>query len=332
VNGEFVPTNENEATFWPWVPDYDPDWWEFEGATLGGENEWYIYMKGKDVHARQAVDIYFAPRLATENPAFPTDMTAGDTVQVPVDWENLDQLPVKMTVALQNVNNHAKYGEAEYTLTEATGNGLFEVTVPTDAPGGQYMWVAYIYPTNAVDTYAERLGFDDTYRSDFDGMPIEPEVMVTVTGTGGVFTVYSDAGLPNGTDLYVWPYGAYVDAEYTILPPPEGVMSCYALRLTGYIGWGVFNLSGTLDMSDFADGYLKFWLFSFETLKVEIEGPQYQKGTVNVPSTGGTWQEITIPVSDFVGADLTQIFGMFEITSYDGAEYLVDHVRWTQNP
>ena len=99
-----------------------------------------------------------------------------------------------------------------------------------------------------------------------------------------------------------------------------------------YIGWGIFKTVGTEDLSAYTGGYLKFWLFSFETLKVEIEAPAGVKGTLNVGSTGGTWQEISIPLSNFGSIDLSQVYGFFMITSYNAAEFLVDHVRYSEDP
>ncbi len=331
VQGTYVPTDANQPSYYSWIPDYDPDWWEFEGTALGGQYEWYTYLRGEGVHSRSAVNIYFAPRLMVESSSFPVEMNAGDTVQVPVEWEQLGtNLPVKLAVALQHVGSQAKCGETIVTITQDTGSAQISVSVSTDAPDGEYMWVAYMYPPSAINPFTERLGFDDTYRSDSDGMPVEPEIQVIVHGAAGVFPVYSDAGLSLGSDLFKWPYNAYVDADYTLFPAPEGSKSCYALSLSTYIGWGVFKTVGTYDMSSFEGGSLKFWLWSMETLKVEVEAPRWTKGSLDIPSTAGVWKEITIPLSTFSALDLSQVYGLFMITSYDGAEYMVDHVRWVQ--
>jgi hypothetical protein len=330
LSGEVVPTNENEASFYTWVPDYDPDWWEFDGTAMGGEYEWYVYFRGAGVHSRSNVNIYFSPRLMVEDPAFPTDLEAGETVSVGVDWEGLGtNVPCILNVGLQHVDSAARYGETEITVTEPDGFTYVDVAIDSDALNGDYMWAAYMYPPTATDPYLERLGYDDTYRSKPDGTPLEPETAVTLSGNSdGVFTVFSDAGLAQGSDLFKWPSGANVDAHYTIYPPPEGVESCYALSFIDYIGWGVFKTSGTYDMSSFEGGELRFWVWSFETLKVEVEGPRWTKGSVDIPSTGGTWQEVSIPLSQFGAVDLSQIYGLFMVTSYDGAEYMIDHVRW----
>ena len=333
VNGEYVPTNAAEASFWPSLPDYDPDMWEHEGTTLGGEYEWYAYFRGEDVHSRFGGSVYFSPRLRVEESAFPTNMSPGDTVDVPIDWENLgSNAPVKLRVKLENPYTGLTHVSEDFLITADSGSQDFTVTLPAGTPAGpDYVWVAYMYPTNAADPFTERLGLDDTFRFDKQGLPIEPETVIEVSSTvGGEFLVFTDAGLPGTSDLYSW--GGSVDAHYTVLPPPEGVESCYALDLVDYIGWGVFRTSGTEDLSSYTGGYLKFSLWSFETLKVEIEAPAGTKGTLNVGTTGGAWQDISIPLSNFGAIDLSQVYGFFMITSYDAAEFLVDNVRYSLTP
>lgn len=103
-------------------------------------------------------------------------------------------------------------------------------------------------------------------------------------------------------------------------------------------GWGIVyeNELGQVaerDFSAYSAGHLRFWLFSTTTVKVEIEyGPGINKKIVNVPSTGGFWQEQIIPFSTFgAGIDFTRIKSPFEITKESlGGSFLVDHIRWTK--
>jgi len=330
ISGEHVPTNENDVTFWPSLPDYDPDMWEHEGTTMGGQYEWYVYLRGEGVHSRFEGNVYFSPRLMVEDAAFPTNMNPGDTVSLPIEWEALgSNVPAKLRVKLEDPYTGQMYVDAVFMVTNTDGSAYFSVTVPTNIPvSADYLWVTYLYPTNAADSFAERIGLDDTFRFDKSGLPIGPETTIEVPPPqGSDFVVFSDAGIPPQSDLYSW--GGSVDANYTILPPPEGTESCYALDVIDWIGWGIFKVSGTQDLSAYSSGYLKFWLWSFEALKVEIKDSNGTVGTVSVGSTGGTWQEISIPLSSFGAVDLSNIYGFFMITSYDAAEYLVDYVRWT---
>jgi len=332
ICGERVPTNEEDVTFWPYVPDYDADWWEFNGTAHGGSYEWYAYLRGEGVHAYSNVAVYFAPRLKVEESGFPTNVAAGETVQVPVEWEHLgSNVPVYLRVALQDMGTGTKYGEVENLVTSENGSAWVTVEVPTNAPGGdQYAWVAYMFPTGAADPWVERLGFDDTYRSDRWGNPVEPEVRVVVSNSaGGEMVVYSDDGMPVGSEVYTWGWGNF-DGEYTGENPPEGE-KCFRTECTySYAGWGVFKQSGSWDMSSYSNGYLRFWLKSWDTVKVEIEDASHTKGTKYVGSTAGAWQEISIPISDFSGVDLSQIYGLFEATIENTGTFYVDYVRWVR--
>jgi hypothetical protein len=261
-------------------------------------------------------------------------MGRGDTVSVPIEWENLGaNVPIFLRVQLEEPYLGTNVGGSTFTITNTSGSGLFDVTVNSDAPSSpNYNWVTFFYPTTATNPMLQRLGLDDTFRFQPvpGGAPIESEVTVTVNELA---EVYNDLGIPVGSDILTWSGGGGTwDANHTILPPPEGVESFYTLNLTTWIGWGIFRSSGTVDLSAYTGGYLKFWLWSFETLKVQIEGPVGTKGTVNVPSTGGVWVEKSIPLSSFGSVNLSQINGYFMITSFDGAEYLVDDIRYSTTP
>jgi outer membrane protein assembly factor BamB/photosystem II stability/assembly factor-like uncharacterized protein len=302
ICGESVPTNQYEPTFWPFIPDYDPDWAAHAGTGAGADYEWYAYLRGNDIHDSMGVDVYFAPRLMIEEAGFPTNMEAGDTVSVPIEWENLDQLPMKMRVALQDTRTGGFYVQSECTIETSSGNGNFVVTIPNDVPDGDdYAWAAYIYPTNAADPWMERLGFDDTYRSDKNEVPIEPEIEVVIEGSNGVYTAYSDSPPPAGAEYYTWK-GSH-DGAYTGVAAPEGNASWLAQCTDDYAGWGVFYPSRTIDLGAF--DALRFWVRAAEPLKVQVEAPQGTKYTIYLdedywdPEQYDTWQEVVIPKTDF---------------------------------
>jgi len=215
VNGEFVPTNAAQPTFWIAAPDYDPQMWEYEGTTLGGEYEWYSYFAGTEIKAAQDVGLYFAPRLCVEATNFPVVVDKAETVTVPVDWENLPNVPVQLRIGLEYPYQHqwqdaGTYAEGFFTIYDATGSGEFEITIPSDTPAGSdYLWSAYIFEIGEPDPYAGRLGLDDTFRFDANGPVIwnKRETIITVTSmtaSSEEFRVFSDAGIPVGTDIMVW--------------------------------------------------------------------------------------------------------------------------------
>jgi hypothetical protein len=138
---------------------------------------------------------------------------------------------------------------------------------------------------------------------------------------------------------------------------PEGrqVAQAVVSRLWG--GWGIFNVASpgsyqtiALDYSDYAGGALRFWLQSQDELEVQIEyltadgHASDVKVTQVIPSTGGVWKEIVVPLSSFpsfpavqTGLNLGQIIGPFLIStsSTSGAttaskSFEVDDVRWTK--
>ena len=147
VNGEVVPTNAAEPTFWVYTPDYDPDMWEYDGTSAGGQYEWYAYFRGQNIHGKQDVGIYFAPRLMTENTNFPQVINAGQTVQVPVEWENLPEIPRKLRMELVEPYTGAIPVSNDFDITNATGSAYFTVTVPASAASSiNYLWAASVYP------------------------------------------------------------------------------------------------------------------------------------------------------------------------------------------
>ncbi len=216
VNGFHVPTNAAEPTFWATAPDYDQNKWEYEGTALGGTQEFYAFVRGTNLSAAQETALYFGARLMVENAAFPTNMDKGETVSVPVEWENLPEETMRLHVALvypyQTIYQDAgEYGSADYTIHGTSSNGWFEITVPNSTPAGSfYLWTAYVYPTNAANAYAERVSLDDTFHFGTNGPSIiwyPREQIISVSSTVAEtdeLEVYTDAGTPENTEVLVW--------------------------------------------------------------------------------------------------------------------------------
>jgi hypothetical protein len=337
VNGISYPTNAVPTGTWPSVPDYDNDMIEHGGYNEGSEYEWFINFRGQEnVYARQDVDIFFAPRLMVEATNFPTSMSRGDTVNVPIEWEGIGlESTAKLWLSLEDPYLGTNAARAVFDITNETGSANFQVTIDSDATSSpNYTWLAYFYPPSATNPMLQRIGLDDTFRFQPvpEGAPIEPEVEVEIDALqDGDYMVYTDNGIPAGSTIYTWSGGsAMFDAEYSLFPAPEGVETFYTLSFIDYAGWGVFDTSG-VDMSSYSNGHVRFSLFSQETLKVEIEDMDGNKDSFNVYSTGAAWRDLAIPLTNCPSVDLSDMKGYFMITSYDGALYLVDQVRWTED-
>lgn len=145
------------------------------------------------------------------------------------------------------------------------------------------------------------------------------------------FNVYTDYGIPEDTELWTW--GSDVLYESTEDPStPEGV--CYGrTQDDSWGGWGVFYPSSSIDLSNYASGELKFYVSSNLDLSFEIEDSLGTVSSFNISSYGwdGTdsWQEITVPVGDFTGIDLSSIYAPFKVTAGSTCDFSIDNVHWT---
>jgi len=337
IQGEKVPTNESDVTFWPFVPDYDPNTWEHDGSMAWARYEWYVYMKGEGVHAYSNVDVYFAPRLIVESDSFPTNMHPGDVVQLPVEWEHLESLvPVHLYIQLQDPYTGSTYVDAVFTVTNGTGQDEFSISLPVEMPcHANYAWVAYMAPTNASDPFGERIGLDDTFYYDAAGLPVGPETVIRVTNLGAdEFPVYNDQGIPGGCDIYTWAGGpATFDGDYTGETPPEGT-KCFLTDSSSWAGWGVFDTTGSgFDMTEYNNGLIRLWVKSTVSLKVQIEDMNMNKATMYICSSLNQWKLYEIPLAEMSGfsqVDLGAIKGLIEVTSDSGTTFYVDDVRWVK--
>jgi hypothetical protein len=176
------------------------------------------------------------------------------------------------------------------------------------------------------------------------------EVRVVPAPVQQGYVVYADSGIPADSDVWTWDGSAwnlppgYFDGSYIGENPPEGTM-CFKTRSGSgsgnYAGWGVFLCKPsdhTVDLSGYTQ--LKFWVKVSEDacvgLYVQVQqgsrtGPKSNMLCVNLYgwTQPNTWQEITIPRSEFTGVDFTRIFSPFMITITKGdAIFYVDNVRW----
>ena len=320
VYGLLSPTNAN---FWPSVPDYDPDKWEYDGTALGGQYQWYIYFKGEGVHGWQNAKVYFSPRLMVEDSAFPSNMNAGESVAVPIEWENLGtNQPARLYVHLENPFLGQTYTTNMIMVTNTDGSAYVSVDVPATLPAnGDYSWSTYLSPTNATNLWLQRVGSDDSFRFDALGMAVEPETVVWVHRVESNMCVcFSDIGLPEGARFFTW-LGIH-DGDYTNpTPPPEGVKSWRTLMpsTNTSAGWGVFY-TNLVNLGEYA--HLKFWMKTEEsTVKVQIEAPLGTQKTLYLDQMGwnmtnaGQWQEISVPITNFGFAESpTNVYGAFMAT------------------
>jgi hypothetical protein len=331
VNGVYYPVT-NETPFYARVPDFDPAMLEHEGTTLGAAYQFYAYLKGQGVHGATDTEVYFSPRLMIEDSDFPSVMNPGQTVQLPIQWERLPQPTMKLMVNLQDVWSGRTYLTNFYTITGPSGSGLFPVTIPEQiVSGAGYAWQAVICPTNEANPIAGQLGNDDTFRYTRDGAAFKEETTVIVTPVvGGDYVVYRDLGIPAGSDIFTWDGGSTIfDGNYAGATPPEG-SKCFRTDTATWAGWGVLATSNALDISEYRDGLLKFWLKSMVTVKMELEQWNGTKVARYISTTSNVWKEIVVPMSYFSSLNLTQMKGLFEITAETATGFYVDHVRFVK--
>jgi len=169
------------------------------------------------------------------------------------------------------------------------------------------------------------------------------------------YNVYTDAGLPYlpspyRSDIYKWstqgPDGYDLNEIQNASDAPEGIKFLRATVPVGntWAGWGVFffNKDNPNDrygknLSDYADGYLRFWVRTDVDLEVEIQNTGETKKAKYISNYGWNqnlvWQEISIPIADFTTDVnfLSNIYSPFSITvETDDVVFDVDNVRWVR--
>ena len=339
ASGVSYPTNGLPTKTWPSIPDYDAAMWEHAGTLGGATYEWYVYFRGTNISATKDVQVYFAPRLIVEDTNFPTSIRRGTSVSVPIEWEDLGtNLPTMLEVRLEDPyigTNRGILGSSTFTITNATGSGWYSVAISNSAPSGSnYLWLAYMYPPAATNPMLQRIGLDDTFRFTPEpyGAPVNPEVRVSVYALDDIYT---DGGIPSGSDIYTWAgdwSSTSFDSTYTnVSGIPEG-SQCFFMKSGSWAGWGVFSTPSTRDMSAYSNGYVKFYLKSTQSLKIQLEGPAGTQAQKTVPTTSNAWKEVTLSMTNFPGLVLTNMYGLFGMVADSATTNYVDNVRWTMSP
>ncbi|MFH0879848.1 MAG: FG-GAP-like repeat-containing protein, partial [Lentisphaerota bacterium] len=341
--GEFLPVQKEQA-FWGYVPDFDPDMWEHEGSILGQRYEWYALFKGKNMHAYKDVAVYFAPRLMVEDATFPSNIVRGATVSVPVEWERVSSnlLPAKLRIEMSEPFVNEVVAGQTFTVNVQNGSAYYNVTVSNSARASDnYLWVAYLYATNAINPFEERIGLDDTFRFDTWGRPFKPETPIVIGETvRSPYIVYDDAGVCYRGKIYTWGMApaANWDASWSDPQSPEGFKCFRAEAASGYgLGWGIFKMYNEVvdpaDMRQFTNGYLKFWLKSSNAVNVELEGPAGTKWALTFASTTNQWQQKIVAMTNFTPTvNFSNIYSMFSINQPSLGTFFVDHIRWETGP
>lgn len=162
---------------------------------------------------------------------------------------------------------------------------------------------------------------------------------------------FGDPGLYSGTPVETQPMNILLwsgrsldfDGESTnYFDAPEGFKVADAFVLSSWGGWGIFYVTNfgsftlmSRDCSEFAGGYLMFWLNSNTPLKLEMQYRTESGATGKVAryldSTADQWIEQVIPLADFGGdLNLAQLMGPFLITaegSQGNQAWAADDVR-----
>ncbi len=336
-NGVSVPTS-TVPDYMSWAPDFDPGMPDYVSTSKGGDYQWYIETTNGALSAYIDAQIYEAPRLMTEEPAFPKTMAQGRLVQVPVTWEELtgsNMCPASLTIKLENAFAGETYLEENFLITNSAGTQSFPVVVPTNIPVSDgYLWTAFITATNATEPWEGRFGADETFRFDDAGLPVGPETTITVSSvSGNSLVTYADIGIPLGCEIMSWSHlgGASFNGDYTNQVPPEGEKS-FMTTWTSWAGWGVYMLDGSINMSAYAGGNLKFWLRSSGQVEIALEDALGGNQAKFLPTTTNTWLEVTIPIDSFNTIDLSQVYFLFKATQTGTGSFYVDYVRWELDP
>jgi PKD repeat protein len=163
------------------------------------------------------------------------------------------------------------------------------------------------------------------------------------------YQVYNDVEIPASSVVWTWSGAEWggppstFNGNFTGESPPEGT-KCFKVmsgsnwgNSTNYAGWGVFLAQPfvhNVNLSSYT--HLKFWVKTSINLKLEVQ--QYnrygQKFRGYISDYGwdstDTWQEISIPDSEFSNINIQNIFCPFMITVEQGNKtFYIDNVRWT---
>jgi len=153
----------------------------------------------------------------------------------------------------------------------------------------------------------------------------KPAATPTPTPGSTTFVVLSDTVSPQ-----VWSWGSsgltfkYNAADSSA---PEGSKSTQATST----GWGGFGIFYDPDFHDFSKySKIKFSMKSNKQVKLELQDSNGAKAPYYVPSTGGAWKDIEVPLSTFstAGVNLKSINGPFVSTMEVVGSYSVNTIQF----
>jgi len=159
------------------------------------------------------------------------------------------------------------------------------------------------------------------------------------TSFADIFNVYNDRGIPHESQLWLWNGGGGSSREVQDEESPERV-SYFETISRNWAGWGIFfdiedgGEPYTMDLSEYAEGHLKFFVRTPVDLKIEIKktGPNGRVRREYISNHGwneeDVWQEISIPIEEF-GANLDEIYSPFMVTGERAGTFDIDYIRWT---
>jgi len=320
-----LPSSHEATSQWQ-NPNYDDpnmneEWWGITAVSAG------TYMK--------------EPRMAYYTLADLWGGTPTSYFTVSVSPSSLMLCPGKSTVVQVTVSAFGGYSETVELMASGVPSG---VTVEFSPSAGSPTFTSNMTLRVEAEVYGRYtitvLGTGGDGRTSECGLIL----VIPSAASSEVYNVYSDEGIPSDGEVWTWSGADWgmekgtFDGEYAGENAPEGIKCFMTMSGSGsgnYAGWGVFLIypsNHTADLSGYSA--LSFWVKTPVNLKVEVQDNSNRKSTKYISAFGwdgtNTWQEITIPTSQFTGADITRIFGLFLITaSTPNTTFYVDNVRWS---
>ncbi len=170
-----------------------------------------------------------------------------------------------------------------------------------------------------------------------------------------ILTIYSDEGIPQGSNLYTWSAGGlgqFNSKNSDLLQVPVGTESFKTVSnpwwnpggwWENWAGWGVVY-NNEQNLSFYNNGRLRFWIYaSVGNIRIEIEAPTGNKNQAKYLTDLGwsssdinKWKFFDVPLSSFNIETYTAVKCPFMITaalgnSTNSTTFYVDFVRWVSS-
>ncbi len=256
--------------------------------------------------------------------------TADSQIAIYVNNVENDQPPA-ITIT-SPTNNSTVQGTITVTVSVNDDKGMQKVEYYIDnnlqyaSYSSPYSWVWYTTNTVSGVHTLKAVVYDTVNQTAYH------QINVTVSNITYTLNIYNDSGI-SGNNIWTWSDGNQGSFANTVVSDaPEGSYAFVTNTNGGtWAGWGVTYTPTKANLSQYSGGWLKFWVKTPVNLKVEIKdtqvrGPRY----INQYGWNGTntWQEITIPLSDFDSIDFSQTELPFMITCETQTTFYVDDVKW----